>query len=211
MKKKLINYLCLTGILSAIFYLLHDIIGAMNYPGYNWTSQAVSDLTATDAPSFVVANGFVTIHKIFSVLCCALVCIMIRSEKKKLLRLGVYIFSIMNLISAVGYALFPLSGAGYDGSVQSFIHVCILTAVVVLLSIVSLTMIGIGSIKSSKKLLGSLAFIALALMFVGAVGSQNVPQEIFGVFERFSTYSAVIYTSILGIYAFKNLSSHLIV
>ena len=207
MKKKLINYLCLTGILSAIFYLLHDIIGAMNYPEYNWTSQAVSDLTATDAPSFVAASGFVTIHKIFSVLCCALVCIMIRNEKKKSLRLGVYIFSIMNLISAVGYALFPLSGAGYDGSVQSFIHVYILTAVVVLLSIVSLTMIGIGSIKSSKKLLGSLAFIALALMFVGAVGSQNVPQEVFGVFERFSTYSAVIYTSILGIYAFKNLKA----
>ena len=58
-KKSLINYFVLfSGILSAVFYLLHDIIGAANYPGYDWKSQAVSDLTATDAPSFAIAGGF---------------------------------------------------------------------------------------------------------------------------------------------------------
>jgi hypothetical protein len=40
-------------------------------------------------------------------------------------------------------------------------------------------------------------------MFVGAVGSGNVPKEIFGIFERFSTYSAVVFTAILGIYGFR--------
>ena len=202
--RKLINWLCLTGILGAIFYLLHDIIGALSYPGYSWTNQAVSDLTATDAPSFVAVNGFVTTYKILSILCCALICILTQSEKKKSLRIGIYIFSIMQLVSAVGYSLFPLSSAGYDGSIQSFIHVYILTAIVVLLSIVSLIMIGIGAIKSNKKLLGVLAFISLALMFIGAVGSQNVPKEVFGIFERFSTYSAVIFTGVLGIYGFKS-------
>ena len=124
-KKKIINWLCLSGVLSIIFYLLHDIVGAMNYPGYNWMSQAVSDLTATDAPSFVIASGFVTVYKILNCLCCALLCILLKNESKKTLRLGVYLFSIMNFISAIGYALFPLSSAGYDGSMQSFIHVYI--------------------------------------------------------------------------------------
>ena len=108
----------------------------------------------------------------------------------------------MNFISAVGYALFPLSSSGYDGSIQSFIHVYILTALVVLLSIISLILIAIGSFKSKNKLLGILAIISLILMFIGAVVSANVPKEIFGVFERFSTYSAVIFTGILGIYGF---------
>lgn len=203
--KNLINWLCLTGIISVIFYLLHDIVGAMNYPGYNWMSQAVSDLTATDAPSFVVASGFVTVYKILNCLCCALLCILIKNEKKKSLRLGVYLFSIMNFISAIGYALFPLSSAGYDGSVQSFIHVYILTALVVILSIVSLILIAVGSLKGKDKhkILGILAIISLVLMFIGAVGSANVSKEIFGVIERFSTYSAVIFTGILGIYGFK--------
>ncbi len=59
-KRKLINWLCLSGVVAAVFYLLHDTIGTANYPGYNWASQAVSDLTATDAPSFAVAGGLTT-------------------------------------------------------------------------------------------------------------------------------------------------------
>ena len=205
--KKLINWLCLSGVISIIFYLLHDIIGTMNYPGYNWMSQAVSDLTSTDAPSFVVASGFVTIYKILNCICCALLCILIKNENKKTLRLGVYLFSIMNFISAIGYALFPLSSAGYDGSLQSFIHVYILTALVVILSIISLVLIAIGSFKSKYKLLGISAIISLALMFIGAVGSANVSKDIFGIVERFSTYSAVVFTGILGIFGFKNNTS----
>ena len=201
--KKLINYLSLSGVASIVFYLLHDIVGAMNYPGYNWTSQAVSDLTATDASSFVIASGFVTVYKILSCLCCALLCALIGDERKRSLRLGVYLFAIMNFISAIGYALFPLSSAGYDGSLQSFVHVYILTALVVLLSIVSLILIAVGAFKSRYRMLGVLAIFALALMFVGAVGSGNVPKEIFGIFERFSTYSAVVFTGILGVFGFR--------
>ena len=207
-KKSLINWLCLSGVLSIIFYLLHDIVGAYNYPGYNWMSQAVSDLTATDAPSFVTASGFVTVYKILNCLCCACVCILIKNENKKTLRIGVYLFSIMNFISAIGYALFPLSSSGFDGSVQSIIHVYILTAVVVLMSIISLILISVGSFKgeSKHKLLGVLAIAALVVMFIGAAGSQSVPKEIFGILERFSTYSAVIFTGILGIYGFKKVN-----
>ena len=204
-KKSLINWLCLSGVLSIIFYLLHDIIGAINYSNYNWMSQAVSDLTATDSPSFVISSGFVTVYKILNCLCCALLCILVKNENKKTLRVGIYLFSIMNFISAIGYALFPLSSSGFDGSIQSIIHVYVLTTLVVLMSIISLIVIAVGCLKGENKhkLLGILAIVALILMFIGAVGSQNVPKEIFGVIERFSTYSAVIFTGILGLYGFK--------
>lgn len=204
-KKKLINWLCLSGVLSVIFYLLHDVVGAMNYPEYNWMSQAVSDLTATDSPAFVIASGYVTIYKIFSCICSVLVCILVKNETKKNLRIGIYLYSIMNFISAIGYALFPLSSSGFDGSIQSIIHVYVLTAIVVLMSIISLILIAVGSLKGENKhkLLGILAIISLILMFIGAAGNANVSKEIFGVIERFSTYSAVIFTGILGIYGFK--------
>ncbi len=200
-KRTLINWLCLSGVLGIIFYLLHDIIGGMNYPGYNPAAQAVSDLTATDAPSFVTANGLSSIYGIFTCLCCTLICILVKNEKKSL-RLGVYLFAIMNFVSAIGYSLFPLSSSGYDGSVQSFIHVYIITILVVLLSIVSLILIAVGAMKKYR-LLGILAIIALVLMFVGAVGSGNVPKEMFGIFERFSTYSAVVFAGVLGIFGFN--------
>ena len=202
MKKTLINWLCLSGVLALVFYLLHDIVGAMNYPGYDFMSQAVSDLTATDAPSFVIASGISSVYGMFSLVCCACLCILVGSVKSKGLRLGVYLFAIMNLVSAVGYSLFPLSGAGYDGSAQSFIHVYIVTILVVLLSIVSLILIAIFAFKSGCKWLGALAVLAFVLMFVGAVGSQSVPKEMFGLIERFSTYSAVAFLAVLGVYGF---------
>lgn len=203
-EKKLINYLCLTGILSVIFYLLHDIIGALNYPGYNFMSQAVSDLTAANAPSFIIAHGYSTISALFTCICCTLICILVKNENKAL-RIGVYLFTIMNFVSAIGYSLFPLSSSGFDGSFQSIIHVYVVTVLVVLLSIVSLILIAIGSLKGKNKhkLLGILAIISLLLMFIGAVGSQSVPKNIFGIFERFSTYSAVVFTGILGLYGFN--------
>ena len=201
--KKLIQWLCLSGIMSTFFYLLHDIIGAMYYPNYNWLSQAVSDLTAKDAPSFIIANGYITIYGVFNCLCCAVVSILMENKKNKILKTGVYIFTIMNFISAVGYALFPLSSAGFDGTVQSIIHVYIITTLVVLLSIISLILIAIGALKEKHNTLGALAILTLILMFIGAVGSGIVPKDYFGVIERFSTYSAVIFTGILGIYGFK--------
>lgn len=204
-KKKLINWLCLSGILSIVFYLLHDIIGAMYYPNYNWLSQAVSDLTAKDAPSFIIANGYVTIYGIFNCLCCALVSILVENENNKSLKVGVYTFSIMNFISAIGYALFPLSSAGFDASVQSIIHVYIVTTLVVLLSIISLILIAFGSLKGEEKnkSLGFFAILSLVLMFIGAIGTGVIPREYFGVVERFSTYSVVVFTGILGFYGFK--------
>lgn len=45
--------------------------------------------------------------------------------------------------------------------------------------------------------------MALVLMFVDTVRSQNASKEIFSIFERFSTYSTVIFTGILGVYEFK--------
>lgn len=201
-EKKLCRVFCLSGILGFIFYILHDIIGAMNYPGYKWTSQAVSDLTATDAPSFAIANGFSSVHGIMSVVCCLFVCVLVQN-RHTVTRIGTALFTVMSVISAVGYTLFPLSGAGYDGSVRSFIHTYVITTAVVLLSIVSLVLIAIGSFKDSRKALGILAIISLALMFIGAVGSGAAPKEYFGIFERFSTYSAVVFTAVLGTFHFS--------
>ena len=204
MKNSMWKLVAVCGVLSVVFYLLHDIIGAANYPGYCWTKQAVSDLTATDSPSFAVATGYVTVYKIFTCLCCTCLSVFVGNERKTL-KIGIYLFALMQWISAVGYALFPLTGSGYDGSVQSFIHVYVLTALVVLLSIVSLILIAVGSCKAKYRLLGVLSIVALAAMFFGAVGSQNVPKEYFGVAERFSTYSATVFTGVLAVYGYARL------
>lgn len=204
MKRKLINWMCLTGIISAIFYLLHDLVGQRNYPSYNWLEQAVSDLTAVNAPSRIIAGGLSAAYGIFAVLCCMMMCVFIQGKGNKTLRLGVYFYAAMNLVSAVGYAIFPLTDEGQAGTFQDIMHVYVVTVLVVLLSIVSLILIAIGSLKNNKRhlSLSMWAMIALASMIFGAVGANILPSAYFGLVERFSTYSAVLFTAILGIYGF---------
>ena len=202
-------WILICGILNVVFYLLHDIIGAMNYPDYNWMAQAVSDLTAVDAPSRVIASGLSNIGGIFTCIVCTLICIYAKElwpeSSEKLLRVGVYLFVVMHWISAIGYGLFPLTGSGYDGSVQSFIHVFVITVLVVLLSIVYSILIAVGGFKSGNKVLAWCALVSILLMFAGAAGSGIVPREYFGIVERFSTYSAGCFTSAIAIVAFAKL------
>ena len=206
-KNKSIKYwLLICGILNAVFYLLHDCIGARFYPGYNWMAQAVSDLTATDTPSRLIASELTKIHGIFSCVACTLICIsakvLWKEASEKILRLGLYLFVTMHWISAIGYSLFPLTGSGYDGSFQSFVHVYVITVLVVLLSIVSLILIAVGGFKSGNKVMAWCAVVAFLLMFFGAVGSAAVPRAYFGIVERFSTYSAVCFTAVIAVIAF---------
>ena len=206
-RNKTIRYwILICGILNVVFYLLHDCIGARFYPGYNWMAQAVSDLTAVDAPSRMIASEFTKIHAIFSCVTCTLICIFAKElwkeASEKILRLGIYLFVTMNWISAIGYSLFPLTGSGYDGSFQSFVHVYVITVLVVLLSIVSLILIAVGGFKSGNKGLAWTALVFFLLMFFGAAGSGLVPREYFGIPERFSTYSAVCFTGVIAVIAF---------
>lgn len=204
MDKKLVRKLgvwtLVFGILAMLFYLLHDIVGAMHYPGYDPMTQAVSDLTAVDAPSYVVASGYTKIYGIFSCLCNVFVCLLMRDHRKPL-RTGIYLITAMQFTSAVGYSLFPLTGSGYDGSFQSFMHVYVITAIVVLLSIVSLIFIAAGSFKEGKKLLGIFALITLACFFTAPV-SAALP-SVFGIVERFSTYGSCVFTLVLSAVVYR--------
>lgn len=81
----------------------------------------------------------------------------------------------------------------------------VITVLVVLLSIISLVLIMIGGYKNRKHLsLAIFASTTLFLMFVGAIGTNIAPKEIFGVFERFSVFAVTIFNAVLGIYLFNN-------
>ena len=205
-KKKLINWLGLIGIIQLISYTAALIFSPMAFPGYDWKSMAASDLSAMDAPSRMLWDQLSAFYNVGSVVCATCVSIYV-SEKKistKLFRLGVYLFTIMNWISNVGYKMFPLSDSGKDiAGFQEIMHMLV-TVAVVLLSIVSLVLlIIVGCRKKEVRGIGIWAIIALILMFAGAIGSGAVPPEYFGIFERFSTFSAVGFNAVLGVYLFN--------
>lgn len=202
MKKSLLQRLGLLGVVSFLSYTAAVVFAPLAYPGYNWMAQAVSDLSAANAPSLALWNQLSALYNVCEVVCVTVVCIGIQGRKTKLLRSGIYLFAAMEWISAVGYRMFPLSDSGYAGAFQDVMHMAV-TALVVLLSIASLVIIIVAGAKSkSCRSYGVCAAVALAMMLVGAVGIRLVPAAYFGVVERFSVFAATGFNAALGIHLF---------
>lgn len=202
MKKPLVQKLGLLGIVSFLSYTAAVVFSPLAYPGYNWLAQAVSDLSAANAPSLALWNRLSALYNVCEALCVTVVCIGIQGRKTKLLRIGIYIFAAMEWVSAVGFRMFPLSDSGYAGTFQDRMHI-LATALVVVLSIVSLTVIILAGIKSREcRSIGICAGVALGMMLVGALGMKIVPAAYFGVVERFSVFAATGFNAALGIHLF---------
>ena len=202
-KKKLLNYCGLLGVIAFMSYTAAVVFSPLAYPGYNWMAQAVSDLSASNAPSLRLWNQLSSLYNACTLVCAMMVCVGIQRRKNRLLRAGVYLFTIMEWVSAVGYASFPLSDSGYAGTFQDQMHI-LSTVIVVLLSIVSLVVIIIAGAKDkSCRSYGVFAAIALGMMMVGAMGMNIVPKDYFGVVERFSVFAATGYNAVLGIELYR--------
>jgi len=203
-KKSLINWLGLLGLISFVSYAVAVIFSPLAYPDYNWRSQAVSDLSAANAPSLALWNQLSILYGISAIVCVMMVCILIQGKWNKPLRLGIYMFVSMLWVSYVGFSVFPLSESGMSGaSFQDIMHIGV-TAVVVALSIASLILIMIGGYRKKRFVsLAVYATIALVLMLMGAIGTSVAPAEYFGIFQRFSNLLAVNgFTVVLGLYLF---------
>ena len=202
MKKSLVQKLGLLGIVSFLSYTAAVVFAPLAYPGYDRMAQAVSDLSAANAPSRALWDQLSALYAVCEVVCVTAVCIGIGGQKTKLLRCGIYLFAVMEWISAVGYRMFPLSDSGYAGAFQDVMHM-VVTALVVLLSIVSLTVVIVAGVQDRGcRSYGVCAAVALAMMLAGAVGMKIVPAAYFGVVERFSVFAATGFNAALGIHLF---------
>ena len=197
------NYCGLLGIVALLSYTVAVVFSPLDYPGYNWMAQAVSDLSASNAPSLGLWNQLSSLYNICTLICAMMVCAGIQGKGSRLLRTGIYLFTAMEWISAVGFSMFPLSDSGYAGTFQDKMHI-LSTILVVLLSIVSFVTLIIAGVKRKEyRSFGVFAGIALGMMLVGALGMNIVPKEYFGVVERFSVFAAVGYNAVLGIELFR--------
>ena len=206
MRRKLIQWLGLTGILALISYTAAVVFAPLAYPGYDWLAQAVSDLSADSAPSRALWNQLAALYGVGSVVCATCAAVYVSEERlsSRLFRLGVYLFAGMNWVSNVGYAMFPLADGGTEiASLQEVMHIAV-TAAVVLLSIASLVLLIIAGCREQRvRSLGVWAAVALAMMLLGSIGTGAVPPQYFGVAERFSVFAAVGFNAVLGWHLFR--------
>ena len=201
MIEKRLRLLGLLGVISLLSYSAFVFISPFFYPGYDWLSSAVSDLCATDAPSLSVANRLNALFGPCGVVSATAVWVASARNRSKRLKSGVSSFLIMEWVCYVGYELFPWVSGESASSFGNIMHL-IVTVAVVVLSILSMVLIALSGRKSGIPSISVWALSALLTMTIGAIGSGLMPKAVFGLFERFSTFSTVIFNAILGLYLY---------
>lgn len=96
MKKSLIQWLGLLGMISFLSYVTAVVFAPLAYPNYNWMAQAVSDLSATNSPFKMLWQQISTLYNICGIVSITLVSVYIGDKLNKNLRRGIYLFTIMN-------------------------------------------------------------------------------------------------------------------
>ncbi len=83
-KKNFINYCGLLGVAEFISYTAAVVFSPLAYPGYNWMAQAVSDLSASNAPSLRLWNQLSSLYNVCTLVCAMMVCLGIQKKEEQL-------------------------------------------------------------------------------------------------------------------------------
>lgn len=196
-----LSKLGILGLISLLSYTAMVVFSPLAYPGYDWMTMAVSDLSAVGAPSEDLANRLNCLFGPCGLVSVMAVCVAVANNPSKRFRVGVYFFAAMEWLCTVGYTCFPWLPDAANTDPQNVMHL-IVTVLVVVFSLAALVLILLGAKKAGQKSLGIWAGICLAAMLIGPIGTGLLPKSVFGLFERFSTFSAVVFNAVLGMYLF---------
>ena len=190
--------LLICGIVSCLLCVATDIFAGMQYAGYDFTSQAVSELFAIGAPT---SHLVISLFTLFDVLLVAFACgIWLSADRNLVLR----VMSLMVIGNAIiGLRLwnfFPMHKRGAESTFTDTMHVILASNPFVPLSV------GLGvfafrnwfryySVFTILLLIVPTTFVFLNAPQVAA----NQPTPWLGLAERISIYSALLWYSVLAI------------
>ncbi|MBQ5360827.1 MAG: DUF998 domain-containing protein [Lachnospiraceae bacterium] len=197
-----LRHLGIFGIISLVSYAAMVFLSPLSYPGYDPLSMAISDLGAVGAPSAALAERLNALYGPAAVVSVMAVCVGASGCRSKLLRTGIGLFAAMEWISTAGYRMFPLVMGEDMASFQNVMHILV-TVLVVALSVLSLVLILAGGRIEGLSSLSLAAGLCLFCMLAGAMGTGLMPKGVFGLFERLSAFSAVVFNAFLGVFLWK--------
>jgi hypothetical protein len=196
--------LLICGLLSSLLYVGTDILAAMRWEGYSYTSQTISELMAIGAPTRPL---LVSLFSVYNALVIAFgIGVRGSAGGKRSLRFTGILLVAYGAIGEVGLLFAPMHLRGAEASATDTMHI-IVTSVIVLLTLLS---IGFGAAARGKWFrLYSIATILISLVFGALAGLQgpriaaNLPTPWMGVMERVSVYSSMLWLLVLAVFLLR--------
>lgn len=90
MIEKKLKKLGILGIISLLSYTAMVVFSPLAYPGYNWLSMAVSDLSAKGAPSKELASQLNALFGPCGLVSIMAVCVGVAGCKSKVMKIGIF-------------------------------------------------------------------------------------------------------------------------
>jgi len=195
-------HVLICGILSSLLYVGTDILTGTLWKGYSFTHQAVSELSAIDAPTRPLV---VPLYLVYDVLTISFGLGVWRYSQQRALR---FIAGLLVGIGAIGFmgVPFPLQLGVAEATFTNTMHSIIAGAQ----GLLYLLAMGLGVFACGKRFRLYSIGTLLALIVVGAVmgfmaGSDitvqgfTAPPQWFGLIERIDIYGSMLWVAVLSI------------
>jgi len=200
--------LLLCGILSSLLYIGADIISGATWEGYSYTSQAISELMAINAPSRPVAVPFFVIYDIL-VTAFGTDLLLLASQRRLHFAGGLIIgIGITGLVTTL---FFPMHLRGEESSFTDTMHI-VLTGITTLLIVLAM---GFSAAMGGNGFKRYTLLTILVLLIFGAIAGMDGPRMAaqqptpwLGVTERITIGVYLIWIARLSLLMFTSLSAH---
>jgi hypothetical protein len=199
MNRSQIRALLICGVLSSLLYTYTDILLGLSWPGYSFSSQAISELSAIGAPTRL---SWIFMTFLFSPLVMAfgIGARKVAGKKRSLQTTGI-LLTIWGFLGFI-WLLFPMHMRGYIGSTTDTMHLVMSAVTVILMT----SFIGFGSNALGKKFRFYSIFTLITMLVFGIMVGQQAPRVAaqlptpwMGIMERISVYSPMVWVLFLAI------------
>ena len=197
MKKTLVNWFGLFGLVGLISYILAVIFAPSAYPGFDRLRQSVTALYAVDAPSFALWNQWASLYAIGGLMCVTMLSIAIQGKWNKPIRIGIYLMTAGLWFSSLGSAILRFSLA--EGAIAFPSFADGILGIVVMSSVsISLILFMVGGYR--KKRFVALAVPASITLFLMIIVPMLSPYS--GITSLVTNLVMLGFTALLGTYLF---------
>lgn len=206
---RIFNTMALSGVVASFFYLAHVVAGRLIWPSYNPLSQPISDLTAASAISQEVASKVLYGYDFFNLLFCVVLVVYFRQVVRinRLFYTGIVLKAVAEVLSTVGYKLFPLADTDWSNSFQNQMHYAI-TGIIVLCYIVLAILLTLGLARTKKypsltRFMSLFSIVFIVSGFLTVVAANAFPEYV-GLVERVNLYSLMVSNIVLALWVFNH-------
>ncbi len=192
--------LLVCGILAAPVYIGADILAALQWTGYSYASQMVSELMALGAPTRPFLVRFFTVHNLLMI--AFGIGVLLSAGRKRSLRVTGILLIFYAMAGQIALLFAPMHLRGAETSLTDTMHIVFTGAI----SLLTVLYMGFGAAANGRSFrLYSILTILVIIAFGALAGRQgprvaaNLPTPGFGLIERVDIYSSMLWVLVLAV------------